>query len=282
MNGDARPGTWWRRRDAELVRGEAAYRRVMPYLMRGRNESAVYFEQLIDLERVEPFLVAGARPLTPFPVVVWALVRTIAQYPELNRFVTGGRLYQRNGIWITYVAKQELVEHSPLVTVKGRFDPTEPFAAVVTAIEAQVRDARAPHESTSDREVGALLHLPGLARRAALRAQRFADAFGVLPRAYVDNDPMYASVFIANLGSIGLDAAYHHLYEYGNVGIFCVIGRTRTVPVATGDGQVATRHMLPIRFTYDERLQDGMYAAHALERFRTLAEDPAAAGARAV
>jgi hypothetical protein len=214
--------------------------------------------------------------------VLWALVRTIAEYPDLNRFVAGGRLYQRDGIWISYVAKRELVEHSPLVTVKRRFDPTEPFAAMVTAIDVQLRDARVPHESASDREVGALLHLPGLARRAVLRAERLADAFGVLPRAYIDNDPMYATVFIANLGSIGLDVAYHHLYEYGNVGIFCVIGRTRTVPVATDDGQVAARRMLPIRFSYDERLQDGMYAAHALARFRALAEDPAAAGASAV
>jgi pyruvate/2-oxoglutarate dehydrogenase complex dihydrolipoamide acyltransferase (E2) component len=275
----ARPGTWWHRRDAKLVRGEAAYRRVMPYLMRGRNESAVYFEQRIDLERLEPFLAGSTRPLTPFPVVVWALVRTIAEFPDLNRFVAGGRLYQRDGIWVTYVAKQELVEHSPLVTVKRSFDPTEPFAEMVAAIDAQLRAARADHEGTTDREVRALLHLPGVARRAALRAERFADALGVLPRAYVDNDPMYATVFIANLGSIGLDAAYHHLYEYGNVGIFCVIGRTHTVPVATDDGQVAARRVLPIRFTYDERMQDGMYAAHALERFRLLAEDPAAAGA---
>jgi pyruvate/2-oxoglutarate dehydrogenase complex dihydrolipoamide acyltransferase (E2) component len=57
-----------------------------------------------------------------------------------------------------------------------------------------------------------------------------------------------------------------------------VIGRARTVPVADDDG-VTARRVLPVRFTYDERLQDGLYAAHALDRFRALAEDPAAAGA---
>jgi pyruvate/2-oxoglutarate dehydrogenase complex dihydrolipoamide acyltransferase (E2) component len=251
----------------------------MPYLMRGRNESAVYFEQLLDLERVEPFLAGSDPPRTPFPIVIWALVHAIAEYPDLNRFVAGGRLYQRHGIWISYAAKQELVDHSPLVVVKRRFDPAESFAAVVAAMDGQQHAARHSATTATDREVGALLALPGGARRAVLAVERVANALGVLPRAYIDNDPMYATVFIANLGSIGLDCAYHHLYEYGNVGIFCVVGRIRRVPAVDDDGEVVARRVLPVRFTYDERIQDGMYAAHALERFRELAEDPRAAGA---
>jgi hypothetical protein len=39
-----------RRRDGTLAK-VAPYRRIMPFLMRGRNESMVLFEQHLDLSR---------------------------------------------------------------------------------------------------------------------------------------------------------------------------------------------------------------------------------------
>ena len=53
----------------------------------------------------------------------------------------------------------------------------------------------------------------------------FGDRFGVLPRSYIDEDPMFASAFFGNLASIGMPAGYHHLYEYGTCGVFAALGR---------------------------------------------------------
>ena len=99
-----------RRADARLVRDAPPYRRIMPYIMRGRNESAVYFDQELDLARTEPFLDDFNRThdgvrLTLFHVVVWGAVRVLDERPRLNRFVAGGRHWQRDGIWISYSAK---------------------------------------------------------------------------------------------------------------------------------------------------------------------------------
>lgn len=41
---------------------------------------------------------------------------------------------------------------------------------------------------------------------------------------------MYASVFFANLGSLGLDAVYHHMYEWGNAPFFIVVGKRKKEP----------------------------------------------------
>ena len=87
------------------------------------------------------------------------------------------------------------------------------------------------------------------------------------PAALLRNDPMYTSVFVANLGSIELDAAYHHLYEWGNCPLFATLGRIEK----DGDRTVAI-----VKFSYDERVEDGLYAARSLEKFRAYAEDPAA------
>jgi hypothetical protein len=78
--------------------------------------------------------------------------------------------------------------------------------------------------------------------------------------------PLNASVFVANLGSVGLEAGYHHLWEHGNCPIFCVIGRVKPGPAGA---RVAT-----LKFSYDERIEDGLYCARSLERLRELIERP--------
>jgi hypothetical protein len=109
-----------RRPDAKLAE-VPAYRRLMPYLMPGRNESIVYFELTLDLTRTEPFLAEfnAAHPdtrATLFHLVLWGLTHTLHARPRLNRFVAGRKVWQRDGIWLAFAAKKaKLAEDAPLV-----------------------------------------------------------------------------------------------------------------------------------------------------------------------
>jgi hypothetical protein len=209
---------------------------------------------------------------------MWAIAQVLEQYPTMNRFVTGGRLYQRRGIWFTYSAKQSLKDKAPLLVLKRRFDPAEPFEDMVRAMQQQLREDRyGGGISASDAEAALILKLPGLLRRLVLAVGRFGDAFGLLPHSMIENDPMYASVFFANLASINLDAIYHHLYEYGNIGVFGVIGRAVPDPGSPTSGPDRRRSMM-IRWTFDERVEDGLVAGFALKRAKQILEDPVAAG----
>lgn len=254
------------RADARLAEGVAPYRRIMPFLMRTRAESAVLFEQRLNIGDTLRFLREFRldhpdSPATFLHVVTAAAVKTLDLHPSLNRFASGGRLYQRDGIWISYSAKQELVEGSPVMVLKRRFDPAEGFPDVVSRMRGELGVARSGKRSTTDKELGAILRLPAVGVRALVGLERAADSLGLLPGAYIRNDPLFASMMIANLGSVGLDAAYHHLYEYGSISLFCTIGR------------IADDHVT-LRFTYDERIEDGLYAAHALNDFKTFVERP--------
>ena len=253
----------------------------MPYLMRGRNESAVYFEQQVAMRKADAFTreFNEAHPDTPINVqhlAMWAITKVLDQYPTMNRFVVGGRLYQRRGIWFTYSAKQSLKGASPLIVLKRRFDPAESFEEMVTAMAEQLRNNRfAAGLSRSDREAELILKFPGLVRRLVLAVGRAGDAFGLLPGTMIEDDPLYASAFFANLASIGMDACYHHLYEYGSIGIFCVIGRATTDPGSPTSGPDRRRTMV-LRWTFDERVEDGLVAGYALKRAKQILEDPAA------
>jgi len=261
-----------RRPDATLVRDLSATRRFMPILSPRRNENLVWFELDVDVGRALDWAKqrsAGREPrraLTLFHVILAALARILHERPRLNRFTAGGRLWQRDGIWLTFSAKVRFDEDAPLLTVKRRIDPTQSVETMADALLDSLASGRRGDVTTSDREVAGLLRFPPLLARIAVALADFADGFGLLPRAMLDADPLNASVFVANLGSVGLEAGYHHLWEHGNCPIFCVIGRVKE----RADGaRVAT-----LKFTYDERIEDGLYCARSLERLRELIERP--------
>lgn len=261
-----------KRKDGDLVRDVPAYRRIMPHLMRSRNESAVYFEQRVDANAAVAFIDAWnsshTRRITFFHLLVWALTSTLHARPRLNRFTRGARLYQRRGIWLSFSAKKRLDDASPVVVVKQRFDPSQPFEALVDQLATSVAEGRSDKPSHVDKELSLVLRLPEPVLSLAVRLMMWLDKWNLLPHAVFQDDPMYASAFIANLGSLKMDAAYHHLYEYGNIPVFVTVGRVEEVLVPDGHGGVATRRQVLLRWTFDERVEDGLYCAAALEGLR--------------
>jgi len=124
-------------------------------------------------------------------------------------------------------------------------------------------------------ELAFFLRLPMFLLSPGVRFLMWLDSVNLLPFAFFRDDPLYASVFIANLGSIRLDAAFHHNYEWGNIPIFVTIGQTKDVPFVRPDGTVGVRKELLLRWTLDERIEDGLYCAKALELVRARLENPA-------
>lgn len=267
---------FWGRKDGELVRDVPAYRRIMPHIMRGRNESAVFFEQRIDAQAALAFVdewnASGKAKISFFHLLVWALVQTFHERPRLNRFTRGGRLYQRRGFWLSYSAKKRLDDASPVVVIKQRFAPGKSFEELVQAIAMGVEVGRSDEKSSVDKELSLVLRLPEPILSFAVRMMMWLDKWNLLPHSFVSHDPMYASVFLANLGSLKMDAAFHHLYEYGTIPIFGTVGRFEDALVPDGQGGVRTKRQIVLKWTFDERVEDGLYCARALERLQELVE----------
>lgn len=253
--------------DGDRVTDVPATRAIMPFIMPLRVNAQVFFEQELDVTQAQAFLDAraarGGGKATIFHVFSFAVVRTLAERPRLNRFTMGRHLYQRKRIELAFSAKKAMTDDAPVAVVKRAFDPAASFEAHVAALSGGVVEGRSTARSSTDKELGILLALPGFALHAFVGLARWLDAHNLLPRSLIAGDPLYASVFIANLGSVGLDAVYHHLYEWGNCPIFAALGRVRVV----GDRRVCT-----VRYTFDERIEDGLYCARALEHLRSIVE----------
>ncbi|HEX5087262.1 MAG TPA: hypothetical protein VFV89_05600 [Nocardioides sp.] len=276
------PAVWTGRRPDGRVAGDVpGYRRFMPALMPSRNGSIVFFEREVEVAAAERFLadVRAAHPElhpTLFDVVLWGLSRMFDRYPHLNRFLAGGRLYERDGVWLSMTVKTEMSEDGTLVEVKHRCTAGQPFLDFVREIESEVIAARAGSEGLADVELAVFLRLPPLLRRGVVTLAGLGNSLNLLPRAFIEGDPFFASAFVTNLGSVGIDAAYHHLYEYGTIPIFCTVGLVHDGVVAR-DGRPVVARVTTLKFSYDERIEDGLYAARAVEYLCSVLGDPASA-----
>lgn len=255
----------------------------MPYLMRGRNEAAGYFEQDIRLTDTDAFVRAWnqenpALPIDVFHLACWALRSALERTPSTNRFVAGGRLYDRKGIWFSYAVKQKLRIGAPLVVVKRRFDTDKTFAAMVEGMANAQADLKSGADDRIERELGLIMIFPGWVRRIIATAIRCLDRLGMLPPSFIEHDPMFTSAFFANMASLGMPAIYHHLYEYGTCGIFGSFGRPVTEPGSPTSGPDRRRSMT-VRWTFDERVDDALAAWSSLRRFKQVLEYPQTAGA---
>ena len=218
-------------------------------------------------EAVETAQRPPERPITLFHLVLRAVSHIMYLRPGVNRFVKGGRLWQREGVYLTVSAKRALVDGAPMLTIKRRFEPaSETLEQMVDGIYDRLQPARAGVQSTSDKETNLLLRLPGFATWALVKAADVLDGLGLLPRAMIEPDPLYASCFVANLGSVGHEAGWHHLWERGTCSIFGVMGRINPGP--------ADRRQMTVCWTYDERIEDGLYSYISLAGIQERIEKP--------
>jgi pyruvate/2-oxoglutarate dehydrogenase complex dihydrolipoamide acyltransferase (E2) component len=266
----------FRRPDGDLVRDEVPERLIMPYLMPVRNESLVFQDTTYRIAAARAWLRAYNRAHHPratlFHLLAYACAVVLQARPRLNRFVSGGRIYQRRGVDVSFVAKKEFTDEGAEATVKVRLTPREPFRAYSARISGLVDEAREV-ERKVDKEIGLVMRLPGPVITALVALARMLDRWNLYPWFMMKDDPMYASLFLANLGSVGISDAYHHLYEYGTVSIFGAISAPRRHPFVEKD-QVVVDDGLSVRWTFDERIDDAFSSARALLVVQQIMEDP--------
>ncbi len=266
------------RHDGRLLRSLDPFYRITPYIMRSRIDAQDYFEDRIDVGPAEAWLRAqraAGRELGFLHLFVAALVRTLAERPRLNRFVAGRRIYARNELLVSLAVKRRLHEDSPETVVKVGFEPRATVHEVAAALDAAIARAKSPEAATeADRTARLLMLLPGFALRLAIALLRWLDAFGWMPRAVHRASPFHTSVFVTDLGSLGIKPIYHHLYEFGTTSLFVAFGAKERERVVGEDGRVEERKLVGLKVVNDERICDGHYYASAFRHLLALLRHP--------
>ena len=129
-------------------------------------------------------------------------------------------------------------------------------------------------EDNSNAFMQKLMRLPSWLLRLVVKILFKLDRKGKVPYDLIRTDPNYASIFLTNLGSIGLDAGYHHLNNWGTNSFFGVIGKKHLAPEWHEDGSCTVHPVLDLGLTLDERIGDGFYYSGTVRLLRKLLENP--------
>lgn len=262
------------RPDGEHIKKVPKYRVMLGYIMPTRAESVVYFDTPVKAEALLDFIAASEVPCNITHCVVAAAARSLAQNPKLNRFVSGRRMYQRKGIHITFSMKRKKLDKTAgLSAAKMEMPEDESFSELCERINERIGHERSGEKTYTDKELDLLTKIPRPLMVRGVRLLRWLDYQNLLPASFIDGDGMFTSLFIANLGSLKMGAGFHHLFEWGNCPAFVMVGQIEERPVVE-DGEVVVRKILPLRWTYDERIDDGLTARDAIRAVVRILENP--------
>jgi hypothetical protein len=270
-----------KRCDGTYIKDLPHFTRILPYLMPSRAESCIYFEQDFDVTKTLEYVASanaarkpGGVRLSFFQVFLCAAVRTIALRPKLNRFVAGYRYYRRNRIIFNFVAKREMTDEGGEINVNLPFSPKETLTGLAEKLTRHVLAAKRGESDEVDSLNAFLAKLPRFAMRLVAKALFWADYHNGLPASFVKGMPFFSSVFFTNVGSVGIEAPFHHNFEFGTCGLFVAIGKIRQERAIGADGQPCERELVKITFTFDDRITDGIYCGRAIDLLRSFVEDP--------
>lgn len=199
-------------------------------------------------------------------VFIAAMLRTIAEYPGLNRFVVNKRIYARKEVAIGMVVlKGGKIKEQGTID-KMIFDVTNTIEDVDNIINSYIEKNRSADDvNSTDKLANILVSVPGLLRFGA-SFLKFLDKHNLLPKAIINMSPFHCTCMLTNLASIRTNHIYHHAYDFGTCSLTVALGNLREVPTAK-KGEVVMERCLPVGLVMDERIASGSYFAMA---FRTL------------
>jgi hypothetical protein len=207
-------------------------------------------------------------------IIIASAVRLFKMRPKFNRFIIGGRFYQRKWIDISMMVHKSLRTGEEETNIKCRFTGYETLAEVKSIVDTEIKKVVGV-KSTMDSTVDALSKLPLWMLKFVVGAIKTFDKLGLLGDKFLrNNSPFHASLFITDLRSIGLDSICHHLYNFGNCGTFAALGKEKQVPTVNENGEVAVDKVMDIGLSLDERCFDGLYCSQTLRAWKKMLDNP--------
>ena len=259
------------RREGRRIRTLPPMSYVVPFIMDERNDAQNKFEDVIDITNIERYLDEkhreGYTDMTILHVILAAYVRVVSERPGINRFTAGQRIFARNNVECVMTIKKELSLESPDTCIKVALDPRDNIYNVYKKFQKVAHDALNA-ETDFDDTARILTKIPRFLMRGVIKLLFWLDYHGWLPKALEKVSPFHGSMIVTSMGSLGIPAIYHHLYDFGTLPLFISYGSVFTADAIKRDGSRERHHFVTFKVVTDERICDGYYYASAFKRLK--------------
>ncbi len=248
---------------------------LIPYFLTKKYDAMNMVTLDVPVEPMHAYMNAKrkeGRNVSHLALVLTAYLRTVEEFPAINRFISNKRVYQHKDITVSMVVLRP--DSNDDTMSKIYLDKTDNVFDVQRKIEEYIGQNRVMNESNLlDKAMRIICNLSGL-MSVAIGFVKFLDRHGLLPYSLIKVSPFHASLLISNLASIRTNHIYHHVYDFGTTSISMTIGNMREVP-RRSKGNIVHDRCLPLGVVMDERICSGHYLAQAFARMKELLMNPA-------
>lgn len=272
--------TWGDRPDGRKLRTLDPVQVVGGFIMPTRVGASNFVRDSVEITAMERYIREKRRAgLTGFGIThvfLGAYVRTVAKYPALNRFFSGQQTFSRdNDIQFCMMVKEDMTTEAAESAMKLHLQPTDTVEDIYRKMNEQVtRIKQAADASNFDKTAKLLSLIPGVAFKFVVWVLKVMDYFGLLPKFLLEVSPFHGSIFFTSMGSLGIPPIVHHLYDFGNLPVFCAFGCKYRKNEIDMEGNVVQRKYIDFTVNTDERICDGFYFATALKHMKKLLQHP--------
>ncbi len=273
--------TWGDRGDGRRIRTLAPMAQITAFFQVERNTCSNLFEESFEISHIDRYIRQKRKEgYTDFGithVLLAAYVRGVAKYPQLNRFISGQKVFSRGeDIQYCMVVKKEMTLEAPDTSIKVHLNPHDTAIDVYNKLNAAVDEVKKTQEldSSLDNLIMYLNLIPSVVLKFVVWLLKLLDYFGLLPKFLLELSPFHGSLFFTSMGSLGIPPIYHHLYDFGNLPAFGAFGCKRRAYELQADGTVAQKKYIDVKFVLDERIVDGYYYATFFKYYRRLLAHP--------
>ena len=267
------------RKDGKRLKKISSMHVMMPLMYPNRCDNEAYISERINLTNINAYLEKKnadnpAYAYNLFQIMVTAVLKTITLRPKMNRFIANKTMYQRNEVTASFTVKKIFHDDGGEALAKIKTTGKETIDSIHDEIYRQVSFCRSEEKDPSTASMDILQKLPNFLLKLVGVVARFLDRHGWMPQSIIATDPFYSSAVLANLGSIGMRAGYHHLTNWGTCSVFCVVGEIKKRPIYDAEGRMQVCECVDLGLTIDERLADGYYYSKSVKLLKHLLENP--------
>ena len=262
------------RKDGRKIKTIDPMYKIIGQIMVDRNDSMNMIELTVQQDPIRKYIRRKkdeGYTFSHLAVILAAYIRTVAEYPFLNRFVVNRTLYARKELAIGMVVLKPGETEGTMN--KMYFNPGMTIYEIQQVLDDYITTNRGAGETNStDKIINTMLSIPGLAR-VGVSFLKWMDWHGLLPKAIINASPFHCTMTITNLASIGTNYIFHHVYNFGTTSMIMAMGNTREDPVKR-HGEIVFEKVIPIGLVMDERIAEGVQFAMACRKLQSILQDP--------
>ncbi len=264
-------------REGRRIKSIDPFAAIIPFIMVERSDSQNSITDSFDVSGAEKLIAElrqqGYDAIGILHIIIASYVRAISQFPKINRFIRGQRIYARNGVVVNMTVKRKMNLDDNETTIKLHFNPSDTLFDVYQKLNDALKIAYEGDTDTDDaaRIIG---YIPRLLKKFTMWILKTLDYFGMLPSVLVEASPFHGSLFLTNMASLNIPPVRHHLYNFGNIPAFVAFGAKRHVQRFDRDGNLIRSKVVDFIVNLDDRICEGFYYAQALKCFKKCLENP--------